>query len=118
MALKPEVKRTGAPARLIVKGVALTVTGFLASIGMTFVCLISGYIQMAGQRELAFYQEMPGALYAAFFIAMIVWMVIAVRFAWRNRTWVGMILSAIAFSVFSFYALQVLRYAYPVCNPF
>jgi hypothetical protein len=49
---------------------------------------------------------------------MIIWILIAGRFAWRNGSWLGRGISVIAFVVFAVNAANVLRFAYPVCNAF
>jgi hypothetical protein len=70
---------------LIVKGVALITTGFLVSVGMTFVCVVRNALQpYHGDLKLA--HELPTAIYAALFTVMVIWVLVAARFAWRNRT--------------------------------
>ncbi len=111
------IKQNHAPIWVIVKGIVLIATGFLASVGMTFVCLIGRYLDPAWDK-LGFVQEMPETLYAALFAAMMAWLFFAIRFAFRNRTLLGLSLSAAAFIVFAITADNVLKMAYPVCNPF
>jgi len=112
--------KMGATFWLIVQGVALTVTGFLAAIGMTFVCYVRYKIFVSTQTHPFDFGDriMPGAVYMTLFALMAAWVVIAGLFAWRNRTRLGLILSVIAFIVFALSANNVLRFAYPVCNAF
>lgn len=119
--------KIGATLWLIVRGVALIATGYLTANGMTFVCVVRGYIYgyihnihstPEGSLKVGPAPHTPDVVYATFFIIMLVWLVIACAFAWRNRTRLGVVLSIIAFSVFAFSALNVLQFAYPVCNPF
>ncbi|ESQ74545.1 hypothetical protein [Asticcacaulis sp. AC402] len=112
-----EVKRNRATVWLIVKGVVLIVTGFLSSIGMTFVCVIRNALEPS-DRDFTFMHEQPAAVYAAFFAVMVIWIFFAIRFAWRNRNWLGLSLSAAAFIVFALKADDILKFAYPVCNAF
>lgn len=110
-------KRTGAPYWVIVQGAALTATAFLASSGMSFMCVMRNFDQLYG-NNLNIAQTMPAPVYAGFFAAMLIWLFLAGRFAWGNRSWLGMSFSAAAFIVFAFTATGVIRYAYPVCNAF
>jgi len=111
------IEQKRAPIWVVVKGIALTATGFLTSGGMTFVCLMGRYLDPAWDK-LGFVQEMPETLYAALFAAMMAWLFFALRFALRNRTLLRLSLSAAAFIVFAIRAENVLKMAYPVCNPF
>jgi hypothetical protein len=117
MSSEPGGKRANATFWLLVKGVALIATGFLASMGMGFVCVIRNALQPYPD-DFKFAHEVPAAVYAAFFAVMVIWVFFAARFAWRNRTWLGLSLSAAAFIVFALKADNVLKFAYPVCNPF
>jgi len=85
---------------------------------MTFVCLVSGYLQHPSPGGTKVGPDIPAAIYAAFFLAMIIRVLIAGRFAWRNRSRLGTGISVIAFIVFAINAANVLRFAYPVCNAF
>ncbi|MDV6329993.1 hypothetical protein [Asticcacaulis sp. 201] len=117
MSSEPNGKRPANPIWLIVKGVALTVTGFLAASGMTFVCVIQNSLH-PHHLTLKLAHEQPAVFYAALFAVMFIWLLIAARFSWRNRTRLGLSLSAIAFIVFAIEAVNVLKFAYPVCNAF
>ncbi len=119
----PDARRPGAPVWVIVKGVALIATGVLASEGMTFVCAIGNAVGAAlhpyhgiGQADVRIMGELPLPVYALFFAAMGVWLVFAARFGWRNRTWLGLSLAAVALIVFAYCAVNVLMLEYPVCN--
>ncbi|WP_040309229.1 hypothetical protein [Asticcacaulis biprosthecium] len=103
---------------LIVRGVALIVTGFVAAAGMTFICVLRNRFLWRVDDSMQFGPGVPDAVYVAPFIVMIAWLVIACLFAWRNRAPVGLALSAIAFAVFVINASNVFRLAYPVCNAF
>lgn len=118
MSSEPKGKRTGTPVWLIIKGVALIAAGFLASIGMTFVCVIRSALQPYSYSDLELTHGLPVAAYAAFFATMLAWVFFAARFAWHNRTLLGLSLSAAAFIVFALSSNNVLRFAYPVCNAF
>ncbi len=112
--------KTRATLWLIFQGVALTLTGFLASAGMSFLCVVNGHLD-AGKHPLLDIgpNRAPDAVYAAVFVLMIAWIAVALVFAWRNRTsLLGLALAIIAFLVFAFSADQVLKFAYPVCNAF
>ena len=112
--------KIGATSWLILRGVALSVTGFLAAIGMTFVCWVRYKIFVSTQASSFDFGDriMPGAVYASLFALMAAWLLIAGLFAWRNRTRLGLILSLVAFLVFALSANNILRFAYPVCNAF
>lgn len=117
--------KIGATSWLIIRGVALIISGYLAAVGMTSVCRVRNHINAnafdassAGYGSLQIGADIPDAVYVAFFIVMAVWIFIACVFVWRNRTRLGVTLSAIAFSVFVLNAYNVLKFAYPVCNPF
>ncbi|WP_349320297.1 hypothetical protein [Asticcacaulis sp. MM231] len=101
---------------LIIQGVALIVTGFLAAIGMTFVCVVRNYIYTGTYKILGVDPGIP--VYATFFALMVAWVAIACVFAWRNRTRLGLALLVIAFLVFALSAQNIYRFAYPVCNAF
>ncbi|MFT4076713.1 MAG: hypothetical protein QM647_14410 [Asticcacaulis sp.] len=110
--------KIGATFWLIVQGVALIVTGFLAAAGMTFVCFVQNQIFARTHDVLDIGPDIPVATYPILFALMAAWLIIAGLFAWRNRTRPGLILSVIAFLVFALSATNVLRFAYPVCNAF
>src|SRR3569623_1129622 len=95
-----DLMKIGATSWLIVRGVALIVTGFLAAIGMTFVCFVQNRT-FAATHDVLNIDTTPGAVYATFFALMAAWVVIACMFAWRNRTPLGLVLSVIAFIVFA-----------------
>ncbi|MEM9965956.1 MAG: hypothetical protein AAGC58_11475 [Asticcacaulis sp.] len=109
--------KMGATSWMIVRGVALIITGFLAAVGMTFFCLIRNYLHDVDYYFL-FSRRAPDALHLALFIAMIVWMLLACKFAWSNRNPIGITFSIIAFFAFAVNARNVLLFAYPVCNSF
>lgn len=99
---------------LIVRGVALIAIGYLAAAGMTLFCL-PGF--RAAERASGFsLRAGPDVFYWAMFALMMVWLVVAAIFAWRNRTPLGLAFVVIAFGVFALSANNVLRLAYPVCN--
>lgn len=102
---------------LIVQGVALTVAGFLAGSGMTFICAVRYDLSARTHKALDLDIHPPG-YYAPFLGLMVAWLVIACVFAWRNRTRPGLALSAMAFAVFAVSARHVFAFAYPVCNAF
>lgn len=112
------LKRIGPISWLILQGVAVIATGYLAAAGMTFVCLVGSFFRPSSPGDVRFGPYVPEALYAGLFVAMIIWVLIAGRFAWCNRTWLGMTLSVVAFTVFAINSANVLRFAYPVCNAF
>jgi len=110
--------KMGATFWLIVQGVALIITGFLAAAGMTFVCFVQNQIFARTHDVLHIGPDIPAAIYPTLFALMAAWLIIAGLFAWRNRTPLGIMLSVIAFLVFALSTNNVLRFAYPVCNAF
>ncbi|MFT4091069.1 MAG: hypothetical protein QM645_10080 [Asticcacaulis sp.] len=110
--------KIGATSWLIIRGVALIATGFLAATGMTLFCLIRNYLDKDYESYFVFLRRYPDELHLALFIAMVVWLLLAFKFAWSNRSPTGITLSIIAFFIFAASARNVLLNAYPVCNSF
>ncbi|ESQ80222.1 hypothetical protein AEYBE204_06270 [Asticcacaulis sp. YBE204] len=105
---------------IIIQGVALILTTFVAAHGMSVLCLIRspGIQGPHDGLRVGPGPEIPGAVYTGFFVVTIIWVVLAFLFALRNRTRLGLSLSIVAFLIFIFNAERTLTLAYPVCNAF
>ena len=110
----------GDRARLwqIARGIALIVTGFIAASGATLSCALRNKAEYGSVHPPMIGPDPGLSLYVVLFGLMVVWIGVALIFAWRNRNPSGLALSVIAVLVFAVSAANVMRTAYPVCNAF
>lgn len=100
----------------LVRGVVLVFTGFFAATGMASYCAVRNVDSFGATDALGRGPGLPTYLILA--AIMLVWIVLAGVFAWRNRNPSGYLLSGTAFAVFAANALNVITTAYPACNAF
>lgn len=98
-------------------GIVLIITGYVAAVGMTLACAVRNQA-LYGSADPPFALQSGMPLYLAAGGITLIWIVAASLFALRSKNAVSRVLVAAAAIVFVLSSVNVLRFAYPVCNAF